>query len=141
MPSKRITKAKVRQADALMLRLSNASYREIADKMGYAGPSGAHKAVDTALRAYISEPADRLRTIELARLDVMELALAPAVLSGDTDAIRTRLKCMERRARLTGVDEPVRVDVRAQLLEAAKEYGFTQEEAVAAASEIIAGRA
>ena len=141
MPTKWLTKAMVRRGDALRLRLSGASYREIAEKLKYAGPSGSHKAVDKALMEYISEPADKLRTIELARLDVMELALAPAVLRGDTDAIRTKLKCMERRAKLTGIDEPLKVDIRAQLMAAAAEYGFTKEEAVAAAEDLIAGRA
>ena len=141
MPTKWLTKAMVRRGDALRLRLSGASYREIAEKMGYAGPSGAHKAVDKALMEYISEPADKLRKIELARLDTMELALAKGVLAGDTDAIRTKLKCMERRAKLTGIDEPLKVDIRAQLIEAAKQYGFAIEEAIAVAEDMLAGRA
>ena len=138
MPTVRMTRVMVKRADALRLRLSGASYREIADKMGWAGPSGAHKAVDKALMEYVQEDADKLRKLELARLDMMELSLAPAVLRGDTDAIRTRLKCMERRAKLTGIDEPLKVDIRAQLIEAAKQYGFTIDEAIAAAEELLA---
>ncbi|KKM93541.1 hypothetical protein LCGC14_1207320 [marine sediment metagenome] len=141
MPTTRLTKAAIKRADALKMRLTGASYREIAKAFGWAGPSGAHKAVDKALMEYVQEDADKLRRIDLARLDAMELSLAPKVLAGDTDAIRTRLKCMERRAKLTGIDEPLKVDIRAQLMAAAAEYGFTKEEAVAAAEDLIAGRA
>ncbi len=138
MPTVRMTKVMIKRADALKMRLTGASYREIAKAFGWAGPSGAHKAVDKALMEYVQEDADKLRKLELARLDMMEVALAPKVLAGDTDAIRTRLKCMERRAKLTGIDEPLKVDIRAQLIEAAKQYGFTIEEAIAAAEELLA---
>ncbi len=128
----------VRRGEALQLRLGGASFRQIADKLDFGGPSGAFKAVDQALKDYLQEPADQLRQLELARLDAWTLSLAPACNAGDTDAIRTALRVMERRTKLTGLDAPIWVDIRAQLVEQAKEFGFTEDEAVQAAEEILA---
>ena len=46
--------------------------------------------------------------LEVERLDVMLLAIWQDVRSGDTQAINTALRIMERRARLMGLDAPTK---------------------------------
>ena len=104
-------KALDNQLKALELRKAGVSYQRIADALGYKSASGAHKAVHTALKKTLQEPADELRTLELARLDDMLKAIAPHVAAGNLTAIDRALKIQERRARLLGLDAPVKQDL------------------------------
>jgi len=63
--------ARARQAEAIALRASGLSYREIASKLGFAGPSGAHKAASAALRDAHIEEATELRSLCVLRLEAM----------------------------------------------------------------------
>jgi hypothetical protein len=49
--------------------------------------------------------------VEGERLDAMQRAVWAAAISGDTDAIKSVLAIMARRARLFGLDMPAKVDV------------------------------
>ena len=100
-----------RQKQALELRCAGRSYRDIAEALGYRGPSGAHSAVMSALKRTLQEPADELRKLEVARLDRMLWALWKQVIKGDGGAIDRVLRIMERRAKLLGIDAPTRTQV------------------------------
>jgi len=104
-------KAHDRHLQALELRKAGATYQAIAHQLGYASPRGAHKAVASALKATLREPADALRELELARLDCALLAIWRRVQSGDDKAIDRLVRIMERRAKLLGLDEPPRSKV------------------------------
>lgn len=93
---------------ALELRKAGANYQSIADALGYKGPSGAFKAVQSGLRAVLKEPAEELRTLELERLDGILMAIYPLARGGDNAAIDRCLKIMERRSRLLGLDAPAK---------------------------------
>jgi hypothetical protein len=93
-----------RKLQALELRKAGASYRTIAERLGYASASGAHKAVASALKATLREPAGEVRTLELERLDAALLAIWRRVQNGDDRAIDRLLRIMERRARMLGLD-------------------------------------
>jgi hypothetical protein len=97
-----------RKLRALDLRKAGATYQMIADQLGYGGPSGAYKAVTSALKATLKEPADELRTMELERLDAMLLPLWRRVQNGDERAVDRVLRIMERRAKLLGLDAPAK---------------------------------
>lgn len=101
--------ANEKQRQALELRKGGVSYAAIATRLGYRGASGAWHAVRAALRKTLQEPADELRQLELERLDGMLLGIAPQVSRGNFGAIDRALKIMERRARLLGLDAPVKV--------------------------------
>src|SRR6185312_10686596 len=58
-----------RWGKALSLRRAGATYQEIADELGFGNPSGAHYAVQAALKASIREPANDVRDLEADRLD------------------------------------------------------------------------
>lgn len=102
-----------RQRDAVQLRIAGASLQQIAERVGYAHASGAHQAITAALRQMLPEQerADA-RRLELAKLDRLEMAAWPQALAGDDRAAGTILRCIDRRAKLLGLDAPAQLDVK-----------------------------
>jgi hypothetical protein len=100
-----------RQLQALELRKAGVSYQKIADALGYAHASGAHKAVESALKRTLQDPADEVRRLEVERLDAALFALWPSVTKGQYKAVEVALRLMERRAKLLGLDAPTKTDV------------------------------
>lgn len=92
-----------RQAQALQLRRAGAAYDEIARQLGYT-KMGAWKAVASALKKTLQEPADDVRKLELERLDRLLLAIWNRAIQGDDDAIDRVLKITDRRAALLGLN-------------------------------------
>jgi hypothetical protein len=97
-----------RQGQALALRKAGLGYAAIARQLGYAGASGAYKAIMTALRALTREPAEELRALELARLDDLLAGLWADARRGNVAKVDRVLKVMARRAALLGLDAPQR---------------------------------
>lgn len=100
-----------RQRKALQMRRDGADFDAIAEACGYSNRSGAYKAVMTALKKMMREPADELRSLELDRLDRLYTQMARKAEGGDEKAVDRCLRIMERRARLLGLDAPVKQDV------------------------------
>lgn len=99
------------QLKALELRKAGVSYQRIAETLGYKDSSGAWRAVKAALKKTLQEPADELRTLEIERLDAMLSAIWASVKQGQYGAQDRALKIMERRAKLLGLDAPVKQDI------------------------------
>ena len=98
-----------KQLEALDMRKAGFTYQDIADKVGYKFPSGAQKAVESALKKTLQEPADKVRELELARLDDLINSLwIYRARPQYTDRI---LRIMERRSKLLGLDAPTKTDV------------------------------
>lgn len=104
MAGERRLSATVRQAKALELRGRGLSYYDIARQLGYRGPSGAWKAVTSALDKMLREPSEQVRQIELARLDALLSGVWDKATHGDVKAIHAAIEIMGRRARLLGLD-------------------------------------
>jgi hypothetical protein len=102
-----------RRRAAVQLKIQGKSWQEIADLLGYDSKGSAcgdvRRALENAVKA-LSIPLEEYRQLELDRLDVMQDALWPKVLEGDTRAIDTALRLMDRRARLLGLDAPTRTE-------------------------------
>lgn len=111
--SRKRIQAAEKQRQALILRKAGATYETIADQLGYSSAAGAHKAVMTALRNTLKEPAEELRQLELARLDQYLVSLAKDLQRGDVKAIHAALKIGERRAKLLGLDQAVEIKAEA----------------------------
>ncbi len=95
---------------ALELRRAGHSYDAIGRKIGLSR-SRAHALVQLGMeeaRQQIVASADDLRAEELSRLDGMLAKIYPKAGKGDVAAIDRVLKIGERRARLLGLDAPVR---------------------------------
>lgn len=58
-----------RDAAAAQLRVEGRTYQQIADELKLSDKGHAHQCVSRALLAIVREPAEQLRTLELARLD------------------------------------------------------------------------
>jgi hypothetical protein len=98
------------QEQALALRRAGHSFERIGHKIGIS-TSRAHALVQMGLataRDQITASVDELRTEELSRLDGMLAKLYPKAEKGDLYAADRVLKIGERRARLLGLDAPVR---------------------------------
>lgn len=98
-----------KQHEALQLVKQGYHLPEIAQKLGYAGKQGAHELIKAALKQLVHVPAEEVRQIALARLDHWLTRIAKKIEAGDLKAIQVGLKIEERRARLEGLDAPVRV--------------------------------
>ena len=106
--SPRRIQAVFRQRQALELRLGGAPYHSIASALGYATAYGAQLAIEAALKKTLQEPAEDVRKIELERLDALLLAVWGKARKGDYFAIDAALKILARRAKLLGLDAPVK---------------------------------
>lgn len=100
-----------KQLQALELRKAGVSYQKIAETLGYAHASGAHQAVESALKRTLQDPADEVRKLEIERLDAMLMALWPNVKNGQYKANEVAIRLMERRAKLLGLDAPTKQQV------------------------------
>lgn len=124
-----------RDAEACRLRNLGHSHDEIATALGFADRAGAYKAIERALRLTVQEPAAQQRAIQLARLDLL-FREAWAVMKAEhvavnngrvimdpndptkalvdhgpvLSAIDRLLKIEERRAKLLGLDAPLKVE-------------------------------
>lgn len=100
--------------EMLELRKQGWTYQAIGDKFGMTAPS-AYERVKKALHASVAEPAEDVRQMELERLDHLYQKLSPKVEAGDTRAIQTALSIMDRRAKMLGLDSPVKVEADIQV--------------------------
>lgn len=103
--SPRRVAAAEKRREALRLRITGASFTEIAEALGYGHKGTACAIVREALAELGREEAEELRALELYRLDELQRAVWDAALSGNLPAVDRVLKIMERRAKLCGLDE------------------------------------
>lgn len=99
---------------ALDYKLKGLSYREIGKEMGV-HPSTANSYVKEAIKVIqeqYTEKADALVTLERQKLDRLEVGLIKSTREGDVKSAIAMLKIMERRAKLLGLDEPSKSEVK-----------------------------
>jgi transcriptional regulator len=95
-----------KQRRVLELRKEGLTLQQIADELGYACPSGAHKALTRALEHMLREPVEEVRALECARLDAMWQKAWSRLKRGNVNAIDVLLRIMTRRSKLLGLDAP-----------------------------------
>lgn len=104
------------------MRAAGASFRAIGAALGI-DPTWARTLVLKALEAVEVEAAETMRKQEGESLLLLQRAVFPAALAGDTKAVTACLRIMDRRAKLFGLDAPIKVavdaDVDAQIAELA----------------------
>jgi len=97
-----------KQQQAVMFRMQNLTFQQISERLGVS-VSQAHRYVQNSLKDLaekLSEDTQALRELHRQRLDRMAAGLWPAAETGNTQAITTMLKLMEREAVLLGLDVP-----------------------------------
>jgi hypothetical protein len=100
-----------RRVRALALRRGGASYREIAGHLGVS-LNTAYEDVQAELCVLDEQRkalAEETRALELARLDDMTKTATTQFRNGSVKAGEVLIRVMERRARLLGLDSPLKV--------------------------------
>lgn len=100
-----------KRRQALELAKAGIDYQTIADRIGYNSRQAAWKAVNSAIKDIIRPPAEAVRDMQIARLDSMLASIWASVKQGQYGAIDRALKLEERRAKLLGLDAPVKTDL------------------------------
>lgn len=113
IPLRRKMSAAEKSKRAISLKLAGASYKEIAENLGYADPSGAQKVVSRGLRKSLQENAAELRRIHYSRLEHMLMIIWPDVNVGDAKSMNTALNVMDRMEKLYGLNAAEKVDITA----------------------------
>jgi hypothetical protein len=101
-----------RKEEALALRRAGHSYRAIASLLSIS-KSRAHELVSEGLedaREQIAAASSALLVEEVSRLDGMLKKVYPAAEGGDLQAVDRVIKIIERRAKLLGIEAPVRIE-------------------------------
>ena len=98
-----------RTAVIMQMRLAGYSLRAIGEAQ-HPSVSGVaiYKTIRQALERMATEATEQIRKLEALRLDELTLSVFPAASAGDLAAIDAMLHIMGRRARLLGLDTPVR---------------------------------
>ena len=96
---------------AMALKLSGASYAQIAQHLGYNDASAARKAVMRGMKNAEQENAGELRRIHYSRLEHMLMLLWPDVNAKDMPSINAALGVMDRMERLYGLNAAERLEV------------------------------
>lgn len=99
-----------REMKVLELRRAGLTWHRIAEEVGYADASGSYAAYKRAIKRTLQQPADELRQQELDRLDRLQLAAWPKAMQGHIQSIGIIVRLMERRARLLGLDMPIKIE-------------------------------
>lgn len=100
-----------KEAQVVALRREGMTWDTIAQAVGYADPSGAHAAYMRASARIVKEDIDAIRDMETERLDMLQGAYWRQAMTGDVPAGMQVLRIMERRAKLLGIDQPIRQQV------------------------------
>jgi hypothetical protein len=108
----------VRDEEAVALRARGKSFEEIAAALGYGSKSASFDAVNRGLarRVELNAPdRERLRQLELERCDALEAMTLQRMEATDNDFAyaslgNVLLGCRSRRAKLLGLDAPVKVE-------------------------------
>ena len=98
--------AAAKRAKVVEAVAGGATYEQAAKQADYATRSGAYKAFWKAVDGREADGVDRHRTLELTRLDALQVGLWDKAVSGDEKAVNAVLRIIEQRSRLLGLDKP-----------------------------------
>lgn len=109
-PSRRTPGQTDRQREVVELRTQGLSFEQIGQHLGISKPA-AWERYQAALNNILAESVNQLRDMENQRLNTAQAAIWPKVLEGDIPALAGLLRIMERRAKLNGLDMPIKTQV------------------------------
>ena len=118
----------VRQQAALEYRISGFTYRQIAAHLGVSEKTAYYDVQGSidAIEDIKADRAERIREMELLRLDRMTAALNTAANAGDIRAIGQQVRIMERRAKLLGLDAAIQIKQEVAAIDG-KPFVFTMQ--------------
>jgi hypothetical protein len=108
--------ARMKERQAVSLRLAGKTYTEIAEIVGWtSGRAAAYQAIDRAIKREIQVDVQEVWETEIARLDEMLVQVTAIIEDYETpaalklQAIDRKVKIAERRAKLMGLDKPMEI--------------------------------
>jgi len=111
-----------KEKKVLEYRRGGLTFDLIAERLGYASASGAHKAYISACNRIVYEDVVEVRKSEMDRLDIAQAAIWGDLTDTQNIDANTRarlvlalIKIMERRARLLGLDMPTKAQVEVSI--------------------------
>ena len=111
-----------KERKVLEYRRGGLTFDLIAERLGYASASGAHKAYLSACNRIVYEDVVEVRKSEMDRLDIAQAAIWGDLTDTQNVDANTRarlvlalIKIMERRARLLGLDMPTKAQVEVRI--------------------------
>jgi hypothetical protein len=102
-----------RRATVLRLRLGGYQFQQIGDMLDPpCSMQRAHQLYLAALAQIVREPAEELVKADCERIDMLWRIALTHALQGSARWAEVALRCLERRARMLGLDAPTRSEVR-----------------------------
>lgn len=104
-----------RENKIIELRRAGATWAVIAERVGYASASGAYNAYQRIAERVIRPNLEEYRDMELDRLDRLQMGVWAKALNGDSRAVDSVLRIIDRRTRILGLDAPKEVNLKAEV--------------------------
>jgi len=114
---------RVREHECIRLRRTGMTFDEIAIAVGYANSGGAQKAYERGMGRLVHDDVKAERARMMDQLDMMLNAHWARSMAGNPDHTNTVLRVLERRARLLGLDMPIRTELTVTVWDTANEEG------------------
>ena len=95
--------AAARRTQAIQLRTQGWTYEAIAQQLGYTSRATVFAIVRKALDTHEAEEVEHLRSLETARLDMLQASLWGRAMTGDVAAVAQARRITETRIRLLGL--------------------------------------
>ena len=93
-----------RRVRAVELKTAGLTYEQIAAELGYANRGTVHHIVSDAPKTQTLEAVGQLRSLEIERLDKLQLALWQKAMDGDVPSAIAVVRCIAARCRLLGLE-------------------------------------
>lgn len=104
-----------RRAQAIEMKLAGMTYRQIADKLGYANTGTVSNDINRAFEQAVIDREHHIDVLieeQIQILDRMRRAAWPAAIKGDTRSIDIVLKCVDRATKLLRLTPEAQVNVQ-----------------------------
>ena len=99
-----------RRARAVELRTQGLTYEQIAVRLGYANRGTVYRLVSEALKAQTVEAVGEHRSLEVERLDMLQVAVWRKAMEGDVSSAAAAARIIMARCRLLGLEGQGQVD-------------------------------
>jgi len=104
----------MRRKQAMQYRMMGLSYDQIGEKLNI-NHQTAWNWIDKELKAINIEEAKEVKKLELGRLDAMFIPIYGNAMRGDLQALNGVMQIMNRRAKLLGIDAPVKTESKTEV--------------------------
>jgi len=102
--------AAARRVRAVELKTAGLTYEQIAAELGYANRGTVYRLVAEALKAQTVEAVGEHRSLEVERLDMLQVAVWRKAMEGDVPSTAAAARIIMARCRLLGLEGQGQVD-------------------------------